>query len=131
MSGDESRSAETEGVPESAHHVGAASALEVGDHLLTEIHGVEIAVYRTDDGYFGVSNYCVHQGGPICEGPVSGRLTEDEDGRLCYDRENEIVRCPWHGWEFDITTGEHLSRDDYSQPTYDVLVRDGDLYVRW
>jgi nitrite reductase/ring-hydroxylating ferredoxin subunit len=121
----------TNDTTETDHRVADADDLAVGDHLLVEINGIEIAIYCTGDGYFALANYCVHQGGPLCEGPVTGSLKPDGDGSLCYDDENQVVRCPWHNWEFDIRTGEHLSRPQYSQPTYEVLERDGDLYVRW
>jgi nitrite reductase/ring-hydroxylating ferredoxin subunit len=117
--------------PDDAHHVIATSDLGVGDHVLVEIDGIEIAVYRTADGYHAVGNFCVHQGGPVCEGPVSGKLTENEDGRLQYDDREQVVRCPWHGWEFDIESGEHLARPQYRLPTYDTMVENGQLYVRW
>jgi len=120
-----------ESPPSNAHHVGSTAEFDEGDHLLVEVEGIEIAVYNTPNGYFAVSNYCVHQGGPLCEGPVTGSLSSDEDGILCYDEDTQVVRCPWHGWEFDIESGEHLSRPSYSQPTYEVDVHDGELYVRW
>jgi len=112
-------------------HVGTAADLEAGDKLLVEVDGIEIALYSTEDGYYAMANYCVHQGGPLCEGPVTGTVSTDEDGSLTFDEGTQVVRCPWHGWEFDIETGEHLSRPQYSQPTYDVLEEDGELYVRW
>ena len=118
-------------LPSNAHHVGSAADLDTGEYLLAEVDGIEIAVYDTEDGYFAISNFCVHQGGPLCEGPVTGTLSQNDDGTLCFDEDTQVVRCPWHGWEFDIETGEHLSRPEYSQPTYDVLVRDGEVYVRW
>ncbi|RXK47979.1 Rieske (2Fe-2S) protein [Halorientalis pallida] len=118
-------------LPQNAHHVGSEAELESGESILAEVDGIEIAVYHTEDGYFAISNFCVHQGGPLCEGPVTGTLSQDDDGKLCYDEGTQVVRCPWHGWEFDVETGEHLSRPEYSQPTYDVLVRDGEVYVRW
>jgi nitrite reductase/ring-hydroxylating ferredoxin subunit len=118
-------------LPSNAHHVGSADDLHSGDYLLAEVDGIEIAVYHTEDGYFAISNFCVHQGGPLCEGPVTGTLSQNEDGTLCFDEDTRVVRCPWHGWEFDIETGEHLSRPEYSQPTYEVLVQDRELYVCW
>jgi nitrite reductase/ring-hydroxylating ferredoxin subunit len=118
-------------LPQNAHHVGSEPELGTGESILAEVDGIEIAVYHTEDGYFAISNFCVHQGGPLCEGPVTGTLSQDDDGKLCYDEGTRVVRCPWHGWEFDIETGEHLSRPEYSQPTYDVLVRDGEVYVCW
>ncbi|WP_299263366.1 Rieske (2Fe-2S) protein [Halorientalis sp.] len=118
-------------LPPDAHHVGSAGDFESGDYLLVEVDGIEVAVYCTEDGYFAISNFCLHQGGPLCEGPVTGTVSQNEDGTLCFDDDTQVVRCPWHGWEFDIETGDHLSRPEYSQPTYDVLVRDGEVYVCW
>jgi nitrite reductase (NADH) small subunit len=113
------------------HHVGPVSDLDVGENLLVEINGVELAIYHTKNGFFAMSNYCVHQGGPMCEGPVTGTVSQDSSGELTYDSDQEVVKCPWHGWEFDIESGEHLSRPQYNQPTYEVEQRDGELYVVW
>jgi len=111
------------------HHVVSTAELGDNDRVVVEIQGREIAVFHVDGEYYAVGNYCVHQGGPACEGLLSGTVTADEDGQLSYDRENEIVACPWHGWEFDITTGRHLANSDYALPTYDVVAEDGELYV--
>ena len=120
------------GAPEeTAYHIGAVADLDVGESLLVEINGIEIAIYHTKNGFFAMSNYCVHQGGPLCEGPVTGTVSQNSDGELTYDSNQEVVKCPWHGWEFDLESGEHLSRPQYSQPTYEVETRDGQLYVVW
>lgn len=113
------------------HHVGSATDIDIGESLLVDVNGIEIAVYHTEKGFFAMSNYCVHQGGPLCEGPVTGTVRQDRDGELTYDTSQEVVKCPWHGWEFDLESGEHVSRPQYSQPTYDVETRDGELYVVW
>lgn len=113
------------------HHVGPVAEIDVGESLLVEFNGIEIAIYHTENGFFAMSNYCVHQGGPLCEGPVTGTVSQDTDGRLTYDSDQEVVKCPWHGWEFELESGEHLSRPQYSQPTYEVETRDGELYVVW
>jgi len=112
------------------HPVIKADELDAGDYVLIEAEGVEIAIYNTDEGFYAVSNYCVHQGAPICEGPLAGTITEDERGELEYDRENMVVSCPWHGWEFDVRDGQHISRPRYKLPTFDVVLEDGYLYVR-
>jgi len=113
------------------HHIGPVDDLQVGESLLVEVNGIEIAIYHTENGFFAMSNYCVHQGGPMCEGPVTGTVSQNADGELTYDSTQKVVKCPWHGWEFELETGEHLSRPQYSQPTYDVETRDGELYVVW
>jgi len=51
-------------------------------------------------------NRCPHQGGNLCKGELTGLITAPEPGRYEYSRQGEILRCPWHGWEFDIRTGK-------------------------
>lgn len=99
------------------------------DRIVTEVSGREIAVFQLDGTFHALANYCVHQGGPVCEGMVSGTLTVDGERALDYESENLVVACPWHGWEFDIETGNHLARPKYRLPTYDVVVRDGRVYL--
>jgi 3-phenylpropionate/trans-cinnamate dioxygenase ferredoxin subunit len=47
-----------------------------------------------------------HQGGPLCDGKLSGLFQADRPGEYQYSRPGEILRCPWHGWEFDIRNGQ-------------------------
>lgn len=112
------------------HRIAPVDAFEVGSRVVADVEGREIAVFRLEDGFYALSNHCVHQGGPACEGLLSGTATVDEDGRMGYDHDRQVIACPWHGWEFDVTTGEHLARDRYRLPTYEVEVEDGNVYVR-
>lgn len=114
---------------EKLHHVIAADKMEDGDRVIIDVQGREIAVFHVDGEWYAVSNYCTHQGGPVCEGLLDGTLSVDENWELTYEAENEIIACPWHGWEFDIKTGEHLSKSHFRLPTYDVVVRNGEVYV--
>lgn len=125
----DSEEAQSEIDDENLHYVTAADDLQEGDRVIIEINGREIGVFQVDDEFYALLNYCVHQGGPGCEGQIAGTLMEYEDGSLGYERESEIVSCPWHGWEYDIKTGEHLSRSKYRIPTFEVVERDGDIYV--
>lgn len=111
------------------HHVIAADKLGDGERVIVDIRGREIAVFNVDGEYHAVLNYCVHQGGPLCEGLLDGTLTVDDDWEWTYSCEGKIISCPWHGWEFDITTGEHLSHSDYRVPIYNVVVDSGEIYV--
>jgi nitrite reductase/ring-hydroxylating ferredoxin subunit len=114
---------------DSRHHVAAADELDPGDRLVVAVRGRELAVFNVDGDYYALSNYCTHQGGPACEGLLSGTVSVDENRELCWARDGEIVACPWHGWEFDVTNGEHLGSDRYRLPRYEVVVDDGDIYV--
>lgn len=101
-----------------------------GSRIIVDVGGMEIAVFRTRDGYYAAGNYCVHQGGPLCEGALSGRVTAAADGWTWeYDPEEYYIHCPWHGWIFDIRTGENVNTPRYRVPTYEVAVEDGEVYL--
>jgi nitrite reductase (NADH) small subunit len=119
----------TDGMPADHHFVISAGELSRGERAMIEIDGLEIGVFNIDGEYHALANYCVHQGGPGCGGRITGKVTEAEDGTLTYDQRGEVVCCPWHGWEYDITTGEHLADPSLGLLTFDVVERDGDLYV--
>ena len=112
------------------HRICSTDELAEGERLLKQVRGREIAVFHTRGEYVAVANYCVHAGGPVCEGRLSGTVSADSDRwDWEWEREDEILTCPWHGWEFDVFTGEFLSDDRYRLVTYDVEIEDGDLFV--
>lgn len=114
------------------HHVASEAEFNATgeSRIITEISGKEIAVFRVDDEYHGVLNYCVHQAGPLCEGRLTGDTEIGEDGwSWVPTREDEIISCPWHAWKFDIKDGQCIDDGRYSVPTYDVEVEDGEIYV--
>lgn len=114
---------------ENLHYVASVDEIDIGDRVIVDVEGMEIAVFNVKGDFHGVANYCTHQGGPVCEGPVYGTISVDEDGDMCFDRDGELIVCPWHGWSFDIETGEHISKSQYVLPTYDVVVRDESVYI--
>lgn len=99
--------------------------------IITEVKGQEVAVFHHEDEFYALANYCVHQSGPLCEGGLTGYAEMADDGwDWDFDREEKYVSCPWHGWVFDITTGENVKDDQYRVPSYDVEIEDGDVFVR-
>ena len=101
-----------------------------GSRVIAEIEGQEIAVFHLDGEYYALANYCVHQGGPLCEGKIRGQMTAGADGWSWeFDEENKVVECPWHGWLFDVTNGRNTANPNDRTPTYDVEVDDGDVLV--
>lgn len=87
------------------HVIGRADELRRGDRKVVQVAGRSVGVFHVDGGYFALRNRCPHQGGPLCMGRLSGYLIGDVPGEYRYTRPGEILRCPWHGWEFDIRTG--------------------------
>ena len=90
----------------SRHVVAPTSEVPPGSRKLFTVKGRPIAVFNLGGDYFGMLNRCPHQGGSLCEGIVTGLLLSSRPGEYHYTRKGEILRCPWHGWEFDIRTGQ-------------------------
>jgi nitrite reductase/ring-hydroxylating ferredoxin subunit len=113
------------------HKVGTVDDLPTnGTRIIAEIEGQEIAVFRYEDEFYALANYCVHQAGPLCEGRLTGKMKLGDDGwDWEYEDNEKCIVCPWHGWKFDITTGDNIDDDHYSTPTYDVETDDGDIYI--
>jgi len=63
-------------------------------------------VFNLGGEFFALSNRCPHRGGSLCQGNLTGLVLSDEPGHYNYIRRGEIIRCPWHSWEFDIRTGK-------------------------
>ena len=85
--------------------VARAEEIPPGGSKIIEVAGRSVGVFNVDGSYFALRNRCPHQGGPLCQGQVSGWVISSAPGEYDYTRRGEIVRCPWHGWEFDIRTG--------------------------
>jgi 3-phenylpropionate/trans-cinnamate dioxygenase ferredoxin subunit len=88
------------------HIVGTIDEIPVGGRKIVEIAGRSLGVFNVGGEYFALRNRCPHQGGPLCVGQLTGFITSSTPGEYEYSRKGEIVRCPWHGWEFDIRTGQ-------------------------
>lgn len=88
------------------HVVAKVADIPPGARKLFTVRGRPIAVFNLSGEFFGLLNRCPHQGGSLCEGLLTGLIESDEPGAYRYSRAGEIIRCPWHGWEFDIRTGQ-------------------------
>jgi len=77
-----------------------------GECKLVNIAGREIGVFNVGGQFFALANRCPHEGGPLCQGRIGPLVTSDGPGTYRLDRDGEFLRCPWHGWEFDIRTGQ-------------------------
>ena len=116
------------------HIVAEVSEIEDGERILVELKGREVGVFYLDGEYYAFANWCAHQGGPWCEGTLTGTFEgefnrETLETRLNWVKEGKILNCPWHGWEYDIKTGTCLSRRSVKLPSYPVRVEDGKIIV--
>jgi len=77
-----------------------------GGRKVVEVAGRSIGVFNVGGEFFALRNRCPHQGGPLCLGSLGGMVVATVPGEYQYSRPGEMLRCPWHGWEFDVRTGQ-------------------------
>ena len=77
-----------------------------GERKIVEIASRSIGVFNVGGEFFALRNRCPHQGGPLCQGRLSGLFQSPAPGQYEYTRPGEMLRCPWHGWEFEVKTGQ-------------------------
>lgn len=97
--------------------------LPSGERLLVEIADeVDVCLFNVAGDLFAVEGRCAHRGGPICNGDVS-----DDDAT---DRPfGPVVTCPWHGWRYDLASGDHLGPANACLRSYPVEVDEELVYL--
>lgn len=91
------------------------SALAEGEHLLAEVDGNTVAVFKTEQGLFAVQDVCTHDGSEIASGQLEGA----------------VIICPRHGAKFCLKTGQILRGPAYEDlPCYEVRIHEGVIQVR-
>lgn len=93
--------------------IGAARDWKPGTFCAAEANGRRIVVYNVGGSYFATDERCAHQGGPLGEGLLEG----------------SVVTCPWHAWQFDVTTGQAIYDPGVCVRTYPVRVEGDDIFV--
>ena len=90
------------------HIVARVSELPPGERRIVEVGGRTIGVFNVAGKFYALRNACPHQLAPLCRGHVTGTALPSKPGQYNWACEGEILRCPWHGWEFDITNGQSV-----------------------
>jgi nitrite reductase/ring-hydroxylating ferredoxin subunit len=115
----------------SKHVIATVAEIPPGSRKLVTVRGRPIAVFNLDGAFYGLFNRCPHQGGPMCEGILTGLIQSNEPGHYEYSRKGEILRCPWHGWEFDVRTGQSFcDPEKINVRSYNVEVAPGETVVK-
>jgi 3-phenylpropionate/trans-cinnamate dioxygenase ferredoxin subunit len=87
------------------HVVARAAEIPQGSRKLVQVAGREIVIFNIAGEMFALSDKCPHKGGSLSRGKLTGAVASSQPGSYDYSRRGEILRCPWHGWEFDVRTG--------------------------
>jgi len=105
------------------HVVGRVGSVPIGGRTIVEVEGRSIGIFNVDGAFYALRNSCPHQAAPLCLGSIKGMTMPSKPGEYIWAREGEILRCPWHGWEFDITTGRSIFNPHKTRvKAYDVTV---------
>lgn len=106
--------------------VGKVSDFENGDRKIVDVNGKSIGVFRIGDRFYALRNRCPHQFGPLCVGELAPRAVSDGPGDVRMDSGPPLLACPWHGWEYDLATGQSfLGPGEPGVKSYDVDVEPG------
>jgi nitrite reductase/ring-hydroxylating ferredoxin subunit len=89
------------------------SEIPAGEIKEVQLRGQAIALANVGGTFYAISNTCLHRGGPLGEGQLEGK----------------VVTCPWHGWQFDVTTGKAVQNPNAAVGCYATEVRDDEVYV--
>ena len=90
------------------HVVARVEDIPVGSRKIVTVRGREIGIFNVGGDFYGLINRCPHQGAELCKGEIVSRLVAPMPGDYRLTRPGEMIRCPWHCWEFDIRTGQSL-----------------------
>ena len=110
------------------HPVATVAELPPGARKLVEIDGKSLGIFNVKGEYMAVLNLCPHEFAPVCMGRVGGTTLPSAPGEFKWGREGEILACPWHGWEFDLRTGQCLT-DRSKLRKYPVVVEEGQILI--
>jgi 3-phenylpropionate/trans-cinnamate dioxygenase ferredoxin subunit len=112
------------------HVVARTEDIPVGTCKIVTVRGREIGIFNVGGDFHGLINRCPHQGAPLCRGEIVSRLVAPLPGEYHLTRPGEMIRCPWHCWEFDIRTGQSLCDPNSVQArAFDVAVEPGKALV--
>lgn len=110
------------------YFVGTVGNFPVEGKLMVQIEGKSLGVFNLNGEFMAVLNLCPHALAPVCLGKVGGTTARSNVGEFNWERDGEILSCPWHGWEFDLKNGQCLT-DKRKLKRYKVSVEDQKIYV--
>jgi nitrite reductase/ring-hydroxylating ferredoxin subunit len=108
------------------HRVGPADEVRREGCRVVEVNGRPVGVISVEDRFYAISDRCPHMGASMCRGTVCGTFVPAAPHHLVYGMHDRVIRCPWHGWEFDLETGRSLLEPErFGLKTYPVTVQEG------
>jgi 3-phenylpropionate/trans-cinnamate dioxygenase ferredoxin subunit len=108
--------------------VGPTAEIGPGQRRIVPVGGRGgIGVFNLGGEYYALRNLCPHRAGPLCQGRLRPYFLPGPVGEYAYEREGEILKCPWHEYEFDLRSGVCPAEPELRVQTYRVAVEDGQV----
>jgi nitrite reductase/ring-hydroxylating ferredoxin subunit len=95
------------------HRACSADEIPPGTGKEFTLRGRIVAIFHADGAFYAIDGICAHAGGPLGKGELQGT----------------VVTCPWHGWQYDVQTGNHCLSPQICQNRYAVTIEDGEIFV--
>ena len=111
------------------HVIARVEDIPPGGRKIVRLEGREVGVFNLEGEFYALKNSCPHQAARVCLGRVVGTTLPSDVYEFRYGQEGRILRCPWHSWEYDITTGQSVFDPKVRVVSYPVEVNDGNLAV--
>ena len=110
--------------------LGPADELRAEGCRIIDVEGRPVGVVSVGDEFFAIHDRCPHMGASMCAGSVSGTFVAAAPHELVYGLDGQVIRCPWHGWEFALRTGRSLLEPKrVGLRTYRVSEEDGEVVL--
>jgi len=110
--------------------VGTVDEMRRDGCRIVEVDGRPVGVVSAGDRFYAISDRCPHMGASMCAGSLSGTFLPSQPPELVYGLDQQVIRCPWHGWEFDLETGRSLLEPKrFGLRTYRVTEDDGHVVL--
>jgi nitrite reductase (NADH) small subunit len=93
--------------------VAKAAEVPAGTIREFQVEGKAIALANVEGEFYAVNTTCLHRGGPLGQGVLEGK----------------VLTCPWHGWEYDVTTGKLTRNATVGVDCYRLEVRGEDIFI--
>lgn len=87
--------------------------LKEGEGKELVVDGIVVAVFRRDNHVYAVDGMCAHQGGPLAQGQL----------------DEKCITCPWHGWQYDVASGNNVLTGKKMLDSYSVEIRDSIVWI--
>lgn len=112
------------------YEAGHITDIQPGERKILQLARRSIGIFNVNGTFYALKNSCIHDQAPVCLGKIGGTYLPSAPAEFVWGMEGQILRCPWHGWEFDIKTGCTLFDPALKLTTYPLNVTpDGRILI--